>query len=124
LFHLKYRHIKAGSGGDGSGDRSTGADGEDKFIEVPLGTVVRDKETGEVLFEITEDGEKQVLSRGKGGLGNWHFRVLQTKLKICSTWFTRIRDGCNSGAKSFSRCRFSRLSKCWKINIIVCSDIS
>jgi GTP-binding protein len=42
---------------------------------VPLGTVVRDKETGEVLFEITEDGEKQVLSRGgKGGLGNWHFR--------------------------------------------------
>jgi GTP-binding protein len=41
--------ISKGSGGDGSGDRSTGADGEDKFIEVPLGTVVRDKETGEVL---------------------------------------------------------------------------
>jgi GTP-binding protein len=42
---------------------------------VPLGTVVKDKETGEILFEITEDGEKQVLSRGgKGGLGNWHFR--------------------------------------------------
>jgi GTP-binding protein len=58
LFHLKFaRHIKAGSG-DGS-DRSTGADGEDKFIEVPLGTVVRDKETGEVLFEITEDGENK-----------------------------------------------------------------
>jgi GTPase involved in cell partitioning and DNA repair len=47
---------------------------------VPLGTVVKDKETGETLFEITDDGEKQVLSRGgKGGLGNWHFRVLQTK---------------------------------------------
>jgi GTP-binding protein len=45
--------ISKGSGGDGSGDRSTGADGEDKFIEVPLGTVVRDKR--EVLFEITED---------------------------------------------------------------------
>jgi GTP-binding protein len=44
LFHLKFaRHIKAGSGGDGSGDRSTGADGEDKFIEVPLGTVVETK---------------------------------------------------------------------------------
>jgi GTP-binding protein len=61
LFHLKFaRHIKAGSSGDGSGDRSTGADGEDKFIEVPLGTVVRDKETGEKLPKM----EKQVLSRG------------------------------------------------------------
>jgi GTP-binding protein len=58
-FVSSARHIKAGSGGDGSGDRSTGADGEDKFIEVPLGTVVRDKETGEVLFEITEDGENK-----------------------------------------------------------------
>ena len=76
LFHLKFaRHVKAGNGGDGSGDRSTGADGDDKIIEVPLGTVVKDKETGEILFEITEDGERQVLSRGgKGGLGNWHFR--------------------------------------------------
>jgi GTPase len=65
LFHLKFaRHIKAGYGGDGIGDRSTGADGEDK-----------DKETGDTLFEITEDGEKQILCRGgKGGLGNWHFR--------------------------------------------------
>jgi GTP-binding protein len=41
---------------------------------VPLGTVVRDKETGEVLFEITEDGEKVLSRGGKGGLGNWHFR--------------------------------------------------
>jgi GTP-binding protein len=54
--------ISKGNGGDGSGD-STGADGDDKYIEVPLGTVVKDKETGEILFEITEDG-KQVLSRG------------------------------------------------------------
>jgi GTP-binding protein len=59
LFHLKFaRHIKAGSGGDGSGDRSTGADGEDKFIEVPLGTVVETKRL-EVLFEITEDGKNK-----------------------------------------------------------------
>ncbi len=76
LFHLKFaRHIKAGHGGDGGSARSTGADGEDKYIEVPLGTVVRDKETDEVLFEITEHGEKQILVKGgKGGLGNWHFR--------------------------------------------------
>jgi GTP-binding protein len=64
--------ISKGNGGDGSGDRSTGADGDDKYIEVPLGTVVKDKETGEILFEITEDGESR-FSRG-GGLGNWHFR--------------------------------------------------
>lgn len=76
LFHLKFlRHVKAGHGGDGGSSRSTGADGEDKFVEVPLGTVVKDKETGEVLFEITDDGETKILAKGgKGGLGNWHFR--------------------------------------------------
>ncbi len=77
LFHLKFqRHIKAGHGGDGGSSRSTGADGEDRIIEVPLGTVVKDKETGEVLFEITENNEKRILAKGgKGGLGNWHFRT-------------------------------------------------
>jgi GTP-binding protein len=76
LFHLKFlRHVKSGHGGDGGSSRSTGHDGEDKFIEVPLGTVVKDKETGEVLFEITDDGETKILARGgKGGLGNWNFR--------------------------------------------------
>lgn len=76
LFHLKFvRHVKAGHGGDGGGSRSTGADGEDKYLEVPLGTVVKDKETGEVLFEITEHDEVKILAKGgKGGLGNWHFR--------------------------------------------------
>lgn len=76
LYHLKFqRHIKAGHGGDGGSSRSTGSDGEDRIIEVPLGTVVKDKETGEVLFEITENNEKRILAKGgKGGLGNWHFR--------------------------------------------------
>ncbi|EHO05732.1 GTPase obg [Myroides odoratimimus CCUG 12901] len=76
LFHLKFaRHIKAGHGGDGGSSRSTGSDGDDRIIEVPLGTVVKDKETGEVLFEITEHGEKRIVAEGgKGGLGNWHFR--------------------------------------------------
>ncbi|MGG5575777.1 GTPase ObgE [Myroides sp. C15-4] len=77
LYHLKFmRHIKAGHGGDGGSSRSTGSDGEDKVIEVPLGTVVKDKETGEVLFEITAHNEKRILGKGgKGGLGNWHFRT-------------------------------------------------
>jgi len=76
LFHLKFaRHVKAGHGGDGGSSRSTGSDGEDKFIEVPLGTVVRDKETDEILFEITEHGERKIVAQGgKGGLGNWNFR--------------------------------------------------
>lgn len=76
LHHLKFgKHVKAGHGGDGSSSRSTGADGEDVFIDVPLGTVVKHKETGEVIFEITEDNEQKILAEGgKGGLGNWHFR--------------------------------------------------
>ncbi|NMH29613.1 GTPase ObgE [Flavobacterium silvaticum] len=76
LFHLKFaKHVKAGHGGDGGSSRSTGHDGEDMFIPVPLGTVVRDKDSNEILFEITEDGEKKIIAQGgKGGLGNWHFR--------------------------------------------------
>ena len=76
LFHLKFtKHVKAGHGGDGGSSRSTGHDGEDKLVEVPLGTVVKDMETGEVLFEITEHDEEKILAKGgKGGLGNWNFR--------------------------------------------------
>ncbi len=76
LHHLRFeRHIKAGHGGDGGSSRSTGADGQDRYLEVPLGTVIKDKETGEFLMEITENGEEKVLVKGgKGGLGNWHFR--------------------------------------------------
>ncbi len=76
LIHLKFsRHVFAGDGGAGSQSRSTGFDGEDKIIEVPLGTVARDAETGEVIFDVTEDGETKVLVQGgRGGLGNWHFR--------------------------------------------------
>jgi len=76
LIHLKYqKHTKAGHGGDGSRNRSFGKDGEDKYIAVPLGTLVKEADTNEVLFEITEDGEEKILLQGgKGGLGNWHFR--------------------------------------------------
>jgi GTP-binding protein len=76
LFHLKFvKHLRGGHGGDGGSSRSTGHDGEDKYVEVPLGTVVKDIETGEILFEITEHGEERILAQGgKGGLGNWHFR--------------------------------------------------
>ncbi|MGO3109074.1 MAG: GTPase ObgE [Sphingobacterium sp.] len=76
LLHLKYRkHIIAPNGQPGSSGLSTGAMGRDEVLEVPLGTIAKDAETGEVLFEITEDGETKVLTAGgKGGLGNWHFK--------------------------------------------------
>lgn len=76
LLHLKYKkHIFAGHGGSGSSSMKTGADGEDVYIEVPLGTVAKDAETGEALFEITEDGEeKRLVQGGRGGLGNVHFK--------------------------------------------------
>ena len=76
LLHLKFkRHFKAGHGGHGSKSRSSGSDGEDIFVEVPLGTVVRDTETDAVIFEITEDGEERIIAEGgKGGRGNWHFK--------------------------------------------------
>lgn len=77
LIHFKYqRHFKAGHGEHGGSSRSTGADGEDVFLEVPLGTVVKDFETDQVLFEITTHGEERIVAQGgKGGLGNWHFRT-------------------------------------------------
>ncbi|MCH4897063.1 GTPase ObgE [Marinilabiliaceae bacterium JC040] len=76
LIHLKFqRHVYAGDGGSGSKSRSTGADGDDIYIDVPLGTVARDAETGELICEITDDGEQAVVVKGgRGGLGNWHFR--------------------------------------------------
>lgn len=76
LLHLKYhKHIKAEHGVHGSGALKTGAQGKDMYIEVPLGTIAKDGETGEILFEITEDGEEQIIERGgRGGLGNNHFK--------------------------------------------------
>ncbi len=76
LLHLKFsKHIKAGHGVHGAGQLKTGAEGEDKYIDVPLGTIARDVETGEILFEITEEGEEVIIQRGgRGGLGNNNFK--------------------------------------------------
>ena len=76
LHHLKFKkHLKAGHGAHGSKSRSTGADGSDVFIEVPLGTVVKDTESGKILFEITDNNQEIILCQGgMGGRGNWHFK--------------------------------------------------
>lgn len=76
LIHLKYqKHIIAENGKGGEGGRRSGAEGEDVFIEVPLGTIVRDAETNEFIAEVTEEGQKiMVLAGGRGGLGNHNFK--------------------------------------------------
>jgi len=76
LLHLKYkRHVFAKHGESGASALKTGASGGDSYIEVPLGTVARDAETKEVLFEVTSHGEEQVLIQGgRGGQGNDHFK--------------------------------------------------
>jgi len=77
LYSFKFkRHFMAGHGGDGSKNRSSGAQGADVIVEVPLGTVVRDAETNTILFEITDVLQEQVLLEGGiGGRGNWHFKT-------------------------------------------------
>lgn len=76
LLHLKYRkHIIAENGFPGSSGNKSGRTGNDEILEVPLGTIARNAETGEVLFEITADGETKILTAGgRGGLGNSHFK--------------------------------------------------
>ena len=77
LIHLKYRkHIKAEHGEAGSGQLRTGKNGADIILDVPVGTVARDAETGEILFELLEPGEEKILVRGgRGGLGNNNFKT-------------------------------------------------
>lgn len=76
LYHLKFkRHFKAENGGDGGKNRITGSNGKDIYIDVPLGTVVKNSIDDKLLFEITENGEEKIICKGgKGGRGNWHFK--------------------------------------------------
>jgi len=97
LLHLKYqKHIFAEHGGIGSGNHKHGKDGENSYLEVPLGTICKDAETGEILFEITEDGEENIMVKGgMGGKGNSHFksstnqspRYAQPGIDVMEGWF-------------------------------------
>jgi len=77
MLHLKYRkHVIAGDGDAGGSSLRSGKTGRDEILEVPLGTTVKNAETGEIIFEITRDGETKILTPGgRGGLGNWHFKT-------------------------------------------------
>ncbi|MFO7868136.1 MAG: GTPase ObgE [Bacteroidales bacterium] len=98
LLALRYqKHIFAEHGGNGSGSGKTGANGKDVIVDVPLGTIAKDVETGEVLCEITEHNQEAILiSGGRGGLGNTHFksstnqtpRYAQTGEKGVEGWFS------------------------------------
>lgn len=76
LLHLKYRkHVIAAPGGNGDAGNRSGKDGVDEYLDVPLGTVAKDAETGEVMFEITDDGQEEIIVMGgRGGLGNANFK--------------------------------------------------
>lgn len=76
LLHLKYRkHILGHDGEKGQSSNKTGQEGKDEILQVPLGTIAKDFETGEVLFEINEDGQEEILVRGgRGGKGNAFFK--------------------------------------------------
>ncbi|MEO2153002.1 MAG: GTPase ObgE [Aquificota bacterium] len=75
LYDLKFqKHLKAENGRPGGGKKKKGKDGADLIVEVPVGTVVKDAETGEIIADLTEDGQRAVIAKGgKGGLGNAHF---------------------------------------------------
>ena len=86
LLHLRYdRHIFATHGENGGKNKSTGADGQDKYIDVPCGTVVYNAETGEYLCDVSEDGQLVMLLKGgRGGLGNWNFRTATNQAPRCA----------------------------------------
>ncbi len=77
LLHLRYtKHVIAEDGRVGASNQSSGLSGKDVVIELPLGTIVKDAETGEVLCEVTVDGEEHILfAGGRGGQGNQHFKT-------------------------------------------------
>ena len=97
LLHLKYqKHIFAEHGGIGSGNHKHGKDGESSYLEVPLGTIGKDAETGEMLFEITEDRQEHIMVKGgMGGRGSSHFksstnqspRYAQPGIDVMEGWF-------------------------------------
>tara|TARA_B100001248_G_C27387962_1_gene460693 strand:- start:309 stop:773 length:465 start_codon:yes stop_codon:yes gene_type:complete len=76
LFHFKFKkHFKAEHGENGGKSRSSGANGKDEYIKIPIGSVIKDTDSGKVLFESIEHGEEfNAVPGGKGGLGNWHFK--------------------------------------------------
>ncbi len=116
LIHLKYRkHTYAEDGQSGSGSLSTGANGKDVILDVPLGTVVKNPETYDVLLEVTEEKDYILLYGGRGGMGNAHF-------KTATNQTPRFAQPGEEGIEGWyileaaCRCGVSRISECRKIH--------
>ena len=77
LVDFRFRHLfKAKPGGKGEGSNKYGRNAEDLLITVPLGTIVKDEETGQVMADLSRDGQRAIVAKGgRGGRGNWHFRT-------------------------------------------------
>ncbi len=84
LLHLKYtKHVFAENGQNGGENLCTGRTGEDKYLDVPLGSICRDADTGEFLGEVTEEGQEIIIAKGgRGGLGNDHFKSATNQLSL------------------------------------------
>lgn len=95
LLHLKYKkHVHADDGVSGAGANSTGSNGEDIVLEVPLGTVIKDAETGEILVEITDKNQEEIVFQGgRGGLGNTNFKTATNQAPT----YAQPGEGCQEG---------------------------
>lgn len=95
LLHLKYKkHVHADDGVNGAGANSTGSNGQDIILEVPLGTVIKDAETGEVLVEITDKNQEEIIFQGgRGGLGNTNFKTATNQAPT----YAQPGEGCVEG---------------------------
>jgi hypothetical protein len=123
LLHLKYRkHVMAEDGMRGDKALRSGKAGDDQILDVPLGTVARDFETGEIIGEINEDGEELIVKKGgRGGHGNDFFKTPTNQAPTHAQPGEPNEEGwIVIELKLIGRCRFGRFSKCRKINIAVC----
>ena len=120
LFKLRYaKHVLAENGGAGSGNRKKGANGKDRILEVPIGTIAKNEETGETIGEVTEEGQKIMIAKGgKGGLGNSHFSTSTNQ----SPKYAQKGEPSEELEVIFELQLLAdvgpcRAPKCWKINI-------
>lgn len=119
-FRFKKK-FKAQNGENGSGSHCYGKSGEDIYIKVPRGTIIKDSETGKIVADLSEEGQRQlVLPGGRGGKGNSHFATSTRQApRFALGRRKRIRKRVNTRIKTACRCRTTRISKCRKINTFI-----
>ena len=106
LIEFRYKKkFKAENGENGQGSNKSGKSGESLYIPVPIGTVIKDAITGEILADLSEPNQETlILKGGRGGRKFTFCNFYKTSTKICTRWRTRRRERTNIGIKTFSRC--------------------